>query len=144
MCPQVLSEIGTQSKEFVEVETQTVDQRPSVSDAANPLEDPKFYKFVMRAVPLLERELELAARSRAFDGYKLLEDEADLGVQKLHVLDNNNNSSSSNMNLNSSMSKSKKKLAEVLMKVSCLTWSNAGSTIAVCYEQVQLLQATFS
>ena len=138
-----MSEIGTQSKEFVEVETQTVDQRPSVSDAANPLEDPKFYKFVMRAVPLLERELELAARSRAFDGYKLLEDEADLGVQKLHVLDNNNNSSSSNMNLNSSMGKSKKKLAEVLMKVSCLTWSNAGSTIAVCYEQVQLLQATF-
>ena len=92
---QVLNEIGTQSKEFSEVETQTSDQRPSASDAANPLEDPKFYKFVMRAVPLLERELELAARSRAFDGYKLLEDEADLGVQKLHILDNNNNNSSS-------------------------------------------------
>jgi hypothetical protein len=32
----------------------------------------------MRAVPMLERELERAARSRAFDGYKLLEDATDL------------------------------------------------------------------
>ena len=103
------------------------------TDASNPLEDPKFYKFVMRAVPLLERELEMASRSRAFDGYKLLEDAADLGVLKLHTLDNSNNINSINANINVS---SKKKSAKVMMRVSCVVWSSAGSTIAVCYEQV--------
>jgi hypothetical protein len=48
-----LSEIGTQSKEFSEAETQTTDQKPSAAEIGNPLEDPKFYKFVMKAVPLL-------------------------------------------------------------------------------------------
>ena len=84
----------------------------------------------MRAVPLLERELEMASRSRAFDGYKLLEDAADLGVLKLHTLDNSN---SINANVNVSNTK---KSAKVMMRVSCVVWSSAGSTIAVCYEQV--------
>ncbi len=84
----------------------------------------------MKAVPLIERELELAARSRAFDGYKLLEDETDLEVQKLHILDNNN----SNNNMNNSNVRNKS--SQPLLRVSCMTWSNAGATIAVCYEQV--------
>ena len=77
---------------------------------------------------MLERELELAARSRAFDGYKLLEDDTDLEAQKLHTLDNNNNSNNNN---------SKNKILPVIRRVSCVTWSNAGATIAVCYEQVR-------
>jgi hypothetical protein len=72
-----------------------------------------------------------AARSRAFDGYSLLEDGADLEVQKLHTLDNSNNLTNNNININA-----KNKSAQVLLRVSCIAWSNAGSTIAVCYEQV--------
>jgi hypothetical protein len=74
-----------------------------------------------------------AARSRAFDGYSLLEDGTDLEVQKLHTLDNSNNLTNNNVNINVN---TKNKAAQVLLRVSCIAWSNAGSTIAVCYEQV--------
>ena len=46
----------------------------------NPLQDPKFYKFISKAVPMLEAELDAAKRSRAFDGYQLLESEMDAQV----------------------------------------------------------------
>ncbi len=92
----------------------------------------------MKAVPLIERELELAARSRAFDGYKLLEDETDLEVQKLHILDNNNN----NNNLHNSNVRNKS--SQPLLRVSCMTWSNAGATIAVCYEKVLKILLSFN
>jgi hypothetical protein len=50
--------MASQSKEFSDAETQTSELEKKPSEAANPLEDPKFYKFVMAAVPMLERELE--------------------------------------------------------------------------------------
>jgi hypothetical protein len=55
---QSSNEMGSQSKESSDVETQTSEFEKKPSEAANPLEDPKFYKFVMAAVPMLERELE--------------------------------------------------------------------------------------
>ena len=64
-------------------ETQTEAKKISeVSDSQNPLQDPKFYKFISKAVPMLEAELEAARRSRAFDGYQLLESEIDAQVKK--------------------------------------------------------------
>ena len=44
------------------------------------MQDPKFYKFISKAVPMLEAELDAAKRSRAFDGYQLLESEMDAQV----------------------------------------------------------------
>ena len=69
--------------------TKTICFRPKSTQNAtqNPLQDPKFYKFIAKAVPLLEAELEAAARSRAFDGYQLLDAEMDEQVRKLHTLD---------------------------------------------------------
>ena len=55
--------------------------------ASNPLQDPKFYKFISKAVPMLEAELDAAIRSRAFDGYELLDTELDTQIRKLHTLD---------------------------------------------------------
>ena len=59
----------------------------SNEDIANPLQDPKFYKFISKAVPMLEAELDAAIRSRAFDGYQLLDTELETQVRKLHTLD---------------------------------------------------------
>ena len=62
-------------------QTQTeVKKIGEISDSQNPLQDPKFYKFISKAVPMLEAELEAARRSRAFDGYQLLESEIDAQV----------------------------------------------------------------
>ena len=46
---QSSGEIGCQSKEFSEVETQTSEIENLVPESSNPLEDPKFYKFIMAA-----------------------------------------------------------------------------------------------
>ena len=40
-----------------------------------------------QAVPMLEAELDAAIRSRAFDGYELLDTELDTQIRKLHTLD---------------------------------------------------------
>ena len=53
--------------------SKTVFQLTKADDAPNPLQDPKFYKFISKAVPMLEAELDAAMRSRAFDGYQLLD-----------------------------------------------------------------------
>ena len=67
-----------------DVETQTESKKSTVDDGGdqqqNPLQDPKFYKFISKAVPMLEAELDAAKRSRAFDGYQLLESEMDAQV----------------------------------------------------------------
>ena len=44
------------------------------------LNAPSLIKFIANAVPLLEYELVAAARSRAFDGYALIEDEGERQV----------------------------------------------------------------
>ena len=79
--------------------------------------DPKFFKFIAKAVPLLEAELEAAARSRAFDGYQLLDAEMDDQVRKLHTLD-------------AAMTRTQNEG----LKVSWITWSPTGSIIGVCFE----------
>ena len=43
--------------------------------AEHQLNQPSLVKFLVRATPILERELEAANRSRAFDGYTLSEEE---------------------------------------------------------------------
>ena len=67
-----------------DVETQTESKKSTVDSGGdqqqNPLQDPKFYKFISKAVPMLEAELDAAKRSRAFDGYQLLESELDAQV----------------------------------------------------------------
>ena len=64
-----------------DAETQTeVKKSLQNEENQNPLQDPKFYKFIARAVPMLEAELDAARRSRAFDGYQLLESEMDAQV----------------------------------------------------------------
>ena len=42
---------------------------------------PSFVKFLVKAVPLVLAEMDSASRSRAFDGYQLIEEEADKQVK---------------------------------------------------------------
>ena len=78
------NEKETQVAFVQDVETQTESKKSTVDDGGdqqqNPLQDPKFYKFISKAVPMLEAELDAAKRSRAFDGYQLLESEMDAQV----------------------------------------------------------------
>lgn len=104
---------------FYEDEACQTDKKKDLTaeDAQNPLQDPKFYKFIMKAVPMLEAELEAAMRSRAFDGYELLEAETDSQVRKLHTLD-----------------AAATRTRDEGLKVSAISWSQAGSIIAVAFE----------
>ena len=49
-------------------------------DVTKHLNAPSLIKFLSRAAPLIEYELAAAARSRAFDGYALIEEEAERQV----------------------------------------------------------------
>ena len=49
-------------------------------DVTKQLNTPSLIKFLSRAAPLIEYELAAAARSRAFDGYALIEEEAERQV----------------------------------------------------------------
>jgi hypothetical protein len=92
-------------------ETQT-EKKKSASNSdsiKNPMADPKFYKFIAKAVPMLEAELEAAFRSRAFDGYELLEAESESQVRKLHTLD-----------------ATATRTRDEGLKVSSIAWSTAG------------------
>ena len=66
---------------------------------------PSLVKFMTKAAPLIITELDAALRSRAFDGYSLIEDEQDKQVRRLYTLDNSKKDG---------------------VMVSGVTWSNAG------------------
>ena len=53
------------------------------ADAAVP---PSLVAFLARATPLVLRELERAEKSRAFDGYQLIEEDDDQPVRRLLTL----------------------------------------------------------
>lgn len=94
-----------------------VKKKSSSAEVKNPLQDPKFYKFISRAVPMLEVELDAALRSRAFDGYALLDSELESEVRKVHTLD---------PTLTRTQNEG--------LRVSSITWSSVGSTIGVTFE----------
>lgn len=86
--PLKVEEVEVQSKYYENAEVQTVEWKDN--DKEPPREfmaDPKFFKFLNRAAPMLEAELAAALRSRAFDGYRLMEEEMETSVRKLHTLD---------------------------------------------------------
>ena len=108
-------------KKLLRMDTKIISSfsRPKTNENSpkDPMQDPKFYKFIAKAVPLLEAELEAAARSRAFGGYQLLDAEMDDQVRKLHTLD-------------AAMTRTQNEG----LKVSWITWSPTGSIIGVCFE----------
>ena len=120
-------EAEVQFKYSQDSETQTDDTRndqlmADPETARKQLNMPSMVKFLVRATPLLEAELDAATRSRAFDGYKLIEDkdEADGGqTRKLYNLevgrDNNSNS------------------LDEPMRANALAWNRAGNVLAVGY-----------
>lgn len=68
----------------------------------------------------------MKSRSRAFDGYNPLEDASDQEALKLHTLDC------------PTAGEKRGHLGEDVrpQRVSHVAWSNAGSTVAACFEQV--------
>ena len=69
--------------------TQTIENEDKSKE--EPHEDlmnkPSLVKFMTRAAPMIITELDAALRSRAFDGYSLIEDEQDKQVRKVHTLE---------------------------------------------------------
>ena len=62
--------------------TQYLQNDGSRIDVTKQLNAPSLIKFLSHAAPLIEYELAAAARSRAFDGYALIEDEGERQVSK--------------------------------------------------------------
>ena len=58
-------------------------------DLTKQLNAPSLIKFLSHAAPLIEYELSAAARSRAFDGYALIEDEGEKQARKNSHTDRN-------------------------------------------------------
>jgi hypothetical protein len=75
---------------------------------------PSLIKFLSRAAPLIEYELSAASRSRAFDGYSLIDDDEEKEVRKLHTLVDG-------------VEKKNADGDEAGMRVSAVTWSSSGA-----------------
>ena len=114
--PLKTSENETQTNTMQESGTQTVEPgRSTTKDPDNQINSPSLAKFLARATPIIEKELDSARRSRAFDGYGLIDDAEDKTVTKLHTLNNSSPDDGS-------------------VLVSAVTWSSSGSVLALMYE----------
>ncbi|PNF15363.1 WD repeat-containing protein 34 [Cryptotermes secundus] len=105
------SEQESQSSVSKCVETQTDNVQPELMMAEN-VDYDKLAAFLSCICPKVITELDKMSRSRAFDGYEPIEDDADGGVRKLHTLQVPNITSQSKM------------------KVSSLSWSCTGAVVA--------------
>ncbi|XP_043241239.1 cytoplasmic dynein 2 intermediate chain 2-like [Amphibalanus amphitrite] len=116
--PLKIEESETQTIGHDEKESQTDPEPEVVVPPADAAVQPSLVAFLGRAVPLVLRELERSEKSRAFDGYQLIEEDDDQPVRRLLTL---------------RLAGRPADTGTTGDQVSCLSWSCTGSVVAVGY-----------
>ncbi|XP_037067870.1 cytoplasmic dynein 2 intermediate chain 2-like [Pollicipes pollicipes] len=116
--PLKVAEHETQTIGHDEKESQTDPEREVTVAAPDAAVKPSLVAFVVRAAALVLGELERADKSRAFDGYQLIEEDDDQPVRRLFTL---------------RLGAKPADKSQSSMQVACLSWSSTGSVVAVGY-----------
>ncbi len=81
-----VAEAEAQARTYADAAMQTDNSETGNTNDNQTPHLPSLVKFLSHATPLIEFELAAAARSRAFDGYALIEDDEERQARKLHTL----------------------------------------------------------